>query len=229
MNTRSLTVRAALLSSLLTASALTSTAQASLSSGSCGALAPQHVLLGDSYLSADQPAATRHTRQQNARIAQILSPLTDGDLRYGNGTRETCLGSGNSSRAVVAHFTLEQIEFRESLSGIRFVKAFEDRHTIINDRNDRRAAASVSAATLELPASEDWQVDDNDGVIRSSRLFRQASAAGRSNNDSQSTSGSTLVQVDLAARRLANHGLEISETTYINGVNSGRVTWRLER
>lgn len=225
------------LQALLAAVALTGLlaiepAEASVPAVACDALSAQRLALGDDYFSPSSVAETSG-KLSRVRAHSWLMSLPEHSLRRGTGTREICIGSGASARSVVTHFDIEQVEFRETLSGQIFIKAFEDRHTVTANRDDRRSAGTLASATLELPAHLHWEAaSDGQSIMSSRRFYRQAAQAARTSDastDAYSGAGGNLIQIDMTARRLAGNGVELSETTYINGHRGSHVVWRLTR
>ena len=117
-------------------------------------------------------------------------------------------------------FDLQQLELLTSATGFGLLSAFEDRHTVDADRNDRRVNDTLTAESIELPPPHAWTTgSDGQSLVSNRRLRRDGS--------NSVVNGSTLVEIDLLAKPAGNSGLEISQTIYVNGHRSDHVIWRV--
>lgn len=213
------------------------TTHAAIPTDSCGSLSPRFEAQGDDYYDTDHFEygdyddenfeRGERSRRSDIRSTSILdgqwSPISQRSRLTGEGYRITCLGKGDEQRAVTTYFDLEQIERQSALSGPEYLRAYEDRHTVEASPSEHRVEGTVSLETIELPPRPLWTLADDGETLEHIRRFRRMNASDFRRADQ----AANLIEVALAARRTVNGGLEISQTTWVNGYNSGGVVWRI--
>ncbi len=204
----------------------------------CGSLSPRFAAQGNDYYDADHYERgdysdknferVEHTRRSDRHSASILdgqwSPISERARLTGEGFRITCLGRGDELRSIKTYFDLEEIERQSALSGLEYLRAYEDRHTVKAPSQDRRVDGIVSLETIELPPRPLWTLAEDGRTLEHIRRFRRDNAADFRQTDQTAT----LIEVALLARRTLNGGLEINQTTWVNGYQSEDLVWRIK-
>ena len=205
--------------------------------------------LGPASIDAPAPPAPMLDDRADPRRAKVLrlhqlqERLHDGVPSSGGGLRTRCVGRDERRREIGWRFELEQLERVATADGRTRLTAFESRHTVTGEANERRTAGTLVAETIDLPARADWKTSADLSSLRAHRRVRRAGAVSEScalvrrpasftaallaDADRLAASCSYVTEIDTTAR-LVDGAVELEQVFYVGGLGSERVVWRIE-